>query len=135
MDPNLTRLHHLTWVVRDLDATLASLAPLLPAADVVRESLPGRGVATARVRLGDAWLVFVQPLGPGAPADRLARHGEGPLLVSLQVPALDDAVATFAARGVRASGEPRTGVASWSVVDLELALPGDVTVQLCEEPK
>lgn len=127
-------VHHLTWVVRDLDATLRSLGALLPPEGVIREALPQRGVATARIRIGDAWLVFVQPLGPGVPAERLASAGEGPLLISLGVPALDAAIAEFEARGACASGPRRTGVGEWSVVDLDLKLPGGVTVQLCEEP-
>lgn len=128
-----TSLHHLTWVVRDLDATLASLAPLFAAHDVVREALPARGVTTARVRLGDAWLVLVQPVGAGAPADRLATAGEGPLLVSLRVPSLEHAVAALAACGVRARGPARDGVGDWRVIDLSLDLPGGVALQLCEE--
>jgi methylmalonyl-CoA/ethylmalonyl-CoA epimerase len=127
-------LHHITWVVRDLAHTLASLSPVLPADAVVHESLPQRGVATARVRVGDTWLVFVQPLGPGAPADRLACAGEGPLLLSLGVASLDAAVDDAVARGARPAGPARTGVGGWKVVDLDRVLPGGTIVQLCEDP-
>lgn len=126
-------LHHITWVVADLDATLATLAPLFGPNTPIREELPGRGVATARIRCGHSWLVFVQPLTPGAPADRLAAAGEGPLLVSLRVASLEAALAALAGSGIRARGEPRRGAADWQVVDLDLALPGGALLQLCEE--
>lgn len=129
----VSNLHHITWVVADLEAALTSVQPLCGASPVIRESLPGRGVATARIRCGATWLVFVQPLGPGQPAERLAAHGEGPMLLSLRVESLDAALQALAQRGVRAAGTPRRGLADWQVVDLELTLPGGVTLQLCEE--
>lgn len=128
-----TELHHITWVVADLDATLDRLQPLCGASPAIREALPGRGVATARVRCGSTWLVFVQPLGPGLPADRLAAAGEGPLLMSLRVDDLDAALRMLADRGIRPAGTRRTGVGGWQVVDLDLALPGGTTLQLCED--
>jgi hypothetical protein len=125
-------LHHLTWVVADLDAALARFGAAEP--DVaIREALPERGVVTARLRSGRTWLVFVQPVGPGVPADRLATAGEGPLLASFRVPSLDAALAELAAHGIGALGPVRTGVGGWRVVDVELQLPGGVTVQLCED--
>lgn len=134
MTDGTAALHHVTWVVRDLASTLASLAPVLSAHDVIRESLPQRGVDSARIRLGDVWLVFVQPLGAGVPAERLATVGEGPLLLSLGVRSLEDAVAALAARGIDTAGPARAGVGGWVVIDLALGLPGDVTLQLCEAP-
>lgn len=128
------RVHHLTWVVADLEAALATLAPLVGDVGVVREGLPGRGVLTARLNLGNAWLVLVQPTAPGTPATRLQTSGEGLLLLSIGVPALDEALAVLAQRGVGSVDPPRSGVAGWRVADLELSLPGGVTIQLCEEP-
>lgn len=126
-------LHHITWVVADLDAALATLQPLLGAGPVIREALPGRGVATARIRCGRTWIVFVQPLGPGRPAERLATAGEGPMLVSLRVDDLDAALQALADRGIRPAGPRRAGVGGWQVIDLALALPGGTTLQLCED--
>jgi hypothetical protein len=90
MIDSVLSLHHVTWVVADLEAAIAALAPLAGA--VVREPLPQRGVVTARVRFGEAWLVLVQPLGPGAPAERLAHSGEGPMLLSFRVASLETAL-------------------------------------------
>ncbi len=132
MNPT-NRIHHLTWVVADLEAALAPLVPWLGPDAIVREALPGRGVLTARVRIGDAWLVFVQPTAPGAPATRLASAGEGLLLVSLGVPSLERALDTLALSGVNPAGPARDGLADWRVIDLDLRLPGDVTVQICED--
>ncbi len=126
-------LHHITWVVADLDATLATFRSLPGGGAVIREALPGRGVATARIRCGSTWLVFVQPLGPGPPADRLAAAGEGPMLVSLRVDDLDAALSRLAADGIGPAGKKRAGVGGWQVIDLDLTLPGGLTLQLCED--
>ena len=132
MNPT-NRIHHLTWVVADLEAALAPFVPWLGPDAIVREALPGRGVLTARVRIGDTWLVFVQPTAPGAPATRLASAGEGLLLVSLGVPSLERALDTLALSGVNPAGASRAGLADWRVVDLDLRLPGGVNVQICED--
>lgn len=130
----LRHVHHVTSVVPSLEDALAPFARLIPPDGWLRESLPGRGVETARARLGGTWFVFVMPTGPGVPAERLAARGPGPLLVSFAVASLADAVAQLAKHGVRTASGARVGVGGWLVQDLELTLPGDVLVQLCEDP-
>jgi hypothetical protein len=132
MNPT-NRIHHLTWVVADLEATLAPLAAWIGADAIVREELPGRGVLAARIRIGDAWLVFVQPTAPGVPATQLASSGEGLLLMSFEVASLERALDALALNGVNPAGAARAGLAEWRVVDLDVRLPGGVTVQICED--
>lgn len=132
MHDAFTDLHHLTWVVADLDAALARFG-VADAPGVIREALPARGVLTARVRTGRTWLVLVQPVGPGVPAERLASAGEGLLLASFRVRSLESALVTLATRGIAPLGPGRTGVGGWRVVDVDLRLPGGVAVQLCED--
>ena len=129
----MNRVHHLTFVVRDLEASLARFCRDFGVEAVHREELSDRGVFTARFLIGDLWFVLAQPFRDGVPMQHLREHGEGLLLVSFQTPDFDSVLADFAARGVRARGAPRKGIGNWQVVDLEsAAVPGSVA-QLCSD--
>lgn len=120
-------LHHLTVLVRDLDASLASWSALLGPPHF--EDLPARGVRTARFPLGTAWLVLAEPSDPaGHPARHLAEHGEGVFIVSLAVADLDTTDASLPRHG-----PPRRGLANWSLQDLDPAAFNHVSLQLCSE--
>lgn len=126
------RVHHLTFVVRDLEEAVLRYQRDLGIQSIERESVPHRGVLTARFWVGNLWFVLVQPISRGAPLEHLREHGEGLLLVSFQVQSLDAALAEVAARGLTTRGQHRTGVGGWRVVDLDTpAISGAVT-QLCE---
>ena len=130
----MERIHHLTFVVFDLEQAVARFSGDLGARECVREPLPERGVLTARFLVGGSWFVLVQPVGEGEPANRLRERGEGLLLVSFQVRDLETALAKFESRGVTLLGHPRSGVAGWQVQDLNSsAIPG-TTLQLCVDP-
>ena len=104
----LTGIHHLTFVVRDLDASVERWCMLFGPVQAF-EQLPARNVRTARFAVGATSVVLVQPIGSeGAPAQHLATHGEGLLLMSLGVPDLDEARAALAACGVASAGSERT---------------------------
>ena len=78
-------IHHINFLVRDLDAAELRYRQLLGLGPALREALPGRGVMTARFRLGATWLVLVQPIGDeGEPARLLRERGEGFMLLSLE---------------------------------------------------
>ncbi len=125
-------LHHLTFVVRSLEESVPRWRALL-GEPVALEDLPGRGVRTARFALGSGWIVLVAPTGPqGVPAEHLARHGEGLLLMSLGVESLDAAVAHLAAQDIAPSGPRRVGLQGWQLQDLEKAPFNGVQVQLCK---
>lgn len=126
------RVHHVAFVVRDLEEAVLRYQGALGVQSVQRENLPHRGVLTARFWVGNLWFVLVQPIGSGPPLQHLREHGEGLLLMSFQVQNLESALAEFAARGITTRGPPRMGVDGWRVVDLEThAVAGSVT-QLCE---
>jgi methylmalonyl-CoA/ethylmalonyl-CoA epimerase len=128
----ITRLHHLTFVVRDLDAAEEQYRNALGIEPLARESLPQRGVVSSRFKVGDVWIALVQPVAEGIPARHLRERGEGLLLVSYEVPDLGQALAACALRGIVPDGPRRTGVADWNIVDLATtATPGAVT-QLCQ---
>lgn len=116
----IKRVHHINFLVRDLDKAISRYQELLGMAISQRDELPERGVKLARVRLGETWIVLVQPTdSTGIAADHLKRHGEGFFLISYQV---EDVVA--AARKASMHGaispdvEPRRGLDDWLVLDL-----------------
>ena len=125
-------IHHLTFVVRDLDASVRRWSVLLGPPRAFEE-LPGRNVRTARFDLGTAHIVLVQPLGAaGEPARVLREHGEGLLLVSLGVCDLDHALEEMERRGVSKEGLERAGLQGWRVQDLPRGFFGGVQFQLCQ---
>lgn len=115
----LKNIHHLTFVVADLDATVSAYENKLGVGPFQYDDLPGRGVATARVKVGDIWIVLVSPQhDEGEVARHLEMHGEGLLLMSFGVDDLDKAIDDLAERGTR-SGEKRIGICDWEVADLD----------------
>jgi methylmalonyl-CoA/ethylmalonyl-CoA epimerase len=76
---------------------------------------------TARVRVGEVWLVLVSPQSTNSIAGRyLEAHGEGFFLLSFGVDDLDRAMAELAQRGALPAGRTaHTGILDWRVADLE----------------
>jgi methylmalonyl-CoA/ethylmalonyl-CoA epimerase len=133
--PVLRRVHHLNVLVRDLEAASARYAALFGLEFGPREALAARGVVTRRARIGETWLVLVEPTrADSVPGRRLAERGEGLFLVSFEVDDVDAALHALAARDVMAEGAgPRVGLEGWRVVDLDPAAVCGVSLQLCEE--
>jgi methylmalonyl-CoA/ethylmalonyl-CoA epimerase len=97
--------------------------------------LSQRGVRTARFRVGETWIVLVQPTDPeGVPGRHLAEHGEGLFLLSFEVDSVADTVSEIKARGGQFRAEqPRQGLADWQVVDLNPGQFFGVQLQLTEQ--
>jgi methylmalonyl-CoA/ethylmalonyl-CoA epimerase len=130
------RIHHINLVVRDLELAVAAWQRSFGLEAAIREELPERGVRTARFRIGETWLVLVQPTRiDGEPGQRLAAGGEGVFLLSLEVGDLDTALSELPADVAVARGRPRTGVAGWKVQDLDAPSHGmgSSVLQLCED--
>jgi len=124
----LTHIHHVNLLVRDLAAAIAAWRRL-GITDVIEERLDGRGVETARFRVGATWIVLVMPTDPeGVPGRHLAAHGEGLFLLSLGVDSLEAAAAAKLPLST-----PRAGLANWRVADLDPLEFQGATVQLCVE--
>ena len=104
MTPVPRGIHHVNFVVRDLDEAIPRFEETLglPKFDVVDHALRGARVACSRI--GDSWFVLVCPYdGDSVPGRFLAEHGEGFFLLSLGVDKLDVA---------------REGILDWMVSDL-----------------
>jgi methylmalonyl-CoA/ethylmalonyl-CoA epimerase len=116
----LTRVHHINFLVKDLEQAVARYEDVLGVVLTERDELPDRGVKIARVRLGETWIILVQPTdAQGIPAKHLERYGEGFFLISYQVEDVLAAGTKVTAAGVApVNSEPRQGLDDWLVLDL-----------------
>ena len=117
----LNSVHHINFIVADIDAAVEAYQSKLALGPFEYEELPERGVTTARAQVGDAWIVLVSPHDEDSVAGRhLKDHGEGFFLLSFGVDNLDQALAEFAQRGTTATDSSvRSGILGWRVADLE----------------
>lgn len=97
-------IHHVNFVVRDLDEACAHFERSLELAPFEVIDHAPRGARVARSRIGASWLVLVAPYdAESIPGRHLAEHGEGFFLLSLGVDAIDN---------------PRAGILDWRVEDV-----------------
>jgi methylmalonyl-CoA/ethylmalonyl-CoA epimerase len=125
-------IHHLNFIVRNLDASIPVWERLLGRPVARRDELQERGAIAARFRLGDTWLVLVQPTrADSVPGRFLAAHGEGFFLLSVGVGSLADELERLGDGAF--SGPSRVGADGWQVRDLDPALVGGLQLQFTEE--
>ncbi len=117
----LNSVHHINFIVSDLDVAVQAYQSMLGLGPFEYEVLPERGVSTARIRIGGVWIVLVSPRSEDSLAARyLEAHGEGFFLMSFGVDSLEQAIADLAQRGaLPADRAARPGILDWKVVDLE----------------
>ena len=117
----LEGVHHINFLVADLDSTIERYQDLFDLDSVQVESLPQRGVKTARFDLSGVWIVLVQPVDEDSePMRHLREHGEGLYLVSFAVNDLDTATQNLVAKGaIDDAATSREGLQGWRVIDLE----------------
>jgi len=130
----IKRIHHINFIVRDLDEAVKQYAKLLGKPPGLVEELPERGVRLVRFKIGETWIVLVQPVNSsGVPAQYLEEYGEGFFLVSCEVDDVKKAAEQAIDQGIRVLDEqPRQGLDDWRVVDLD---PDDlcgINVQLVQ---
>jgi methylmalonyl-CoA/ethylmalonyl-CoA epimerase len=117
----LKSVHHINFIVADLDAAVQAYQKILGIGPFEYEELPERRVSTARVLIGEVWIVLVSPQCENSVAGRyLEAHGDGFFLMSFGVDNLDQAMAELAQRGaLPAERTAHTGILDWRVADLE----------------
>jgi len=132
----LQGIHHIDFVVRDLERAIGQYQRLFNVHFLERESLPSRGVELARFRLGDTWVVLVQPVRDDSPVKRfLDEHGEGFFHIAYRVSDAHAAAGELHAKGVKLMNDsPRRGVEGWKLVDLQLNETFGLMTQLVEPP-
>ncbi|MEZ5566019.1 MAG: VOC family protein [Gammaproteobacteria bacterium] len=128
----ISHIHHLNFIVRDLETAVPAWEQRLGMPVSRRDELPARGVVAARFRLGDTWLVLVQPTrADSEPGRFLATHGEGFFLLSLGVDSLADEYSRLGEDAF--SGPVRTGADGWQVRDLDPSSISGIQLQFTEE--
>jgi len=132
----LTHVHHINFLVHDLEEAVCRYKALLGVTRscFIFDQLPARNVNIARVKLGETWLVLVQPNGDaGLPAEHLKKHGEGFFLLSLGCDDLDNEMHRIQSESDISFATPeREGVDGWRIRDLEKTLFNEVQIQLTE---
>ena len=128
-----TRVHHINFIVSDLDAATARFEKILNLEPFVVVDHPIRGTRAARAKIGESWLVLVCPYdAKSVPGRYLAKHGEGFFLLSLGVEGLAQTIAGLEDDGIECiDSTVRAGILDWQVADIGL-LHGAL-IQLTED--
>lgn len=110
-------IHHINFIVRDLDAAITRWEHILGMSVTSRDVLDQRGVELARFKLRDIWIILVQPVRPDTvPARYLETHGEGFFLMSLETDSLDAEIERLG--DSMFTDQERQGLDDWRVIDL-----------------
>jgi methylmalonyl-CoA/ethylmalonyl-CoA epimerase len=128
------RLHHVGYVVADLDAAAANYQRLGFTAGE-RHEIPEQHIVAMTFRSGDGWLELIQPTDLEGPIARyMAKRGEGSHHVAFEV---DDIVAELArlkAEGVRLIDEaPRRGAHDWRIAFIHPESCNGVLTELVQD--
>ena len=128
-------MHHLDFVVRDLDAAVERYSRILGVEPRGRERLEERGVELVRFELDNVWLVLVQPVGSRGPVKRfIDEHGEGFFHIGLEVGDVVAEAARLEGEGIKLTNRtPRRGVEGWQLVDLDMDETFGVYLQLVQD--
>lgn len=127
----LTHIHHLNFVLNDLDEGILYFNKLLSSFPEL-QALPERKVKTARYKIGETFLVLVQPLTTsGVVADILKKKGEGLFLISFATESIDDTLQTLEIT----YKNKREGIDGWSISDLSPVEQFGAILQLSESIK
>jgi methylmalonyl-CoA/ethylmalonyl-CoA epimerase len=116
----IKRIHHINFIVKDLDKALRRYRVLFGDPACEPEAIPQRGVKLARFKVGETWLILVQPTDTeGVPAQHLKKHGEGFFLISCQVDDVRKAAGVVSSGGIKVMDQqPRHGLDDWKIMDL-----------------
>ena len=120
---DLTHVHHVNLLVRDLESAKREYGARFNI-NFIDEPLPSRGVLTSRFRVGESWLVLIQPIAEGEPMRQLRERGEGLFLLSLGVTQAEDVSPAEPHRDSQTNAglsEVRHGIAGWRIADFEVA--------------
>jgi methylmalonyl-CoA/ethylmalonyl-CoA epimerase len=98
--PALGPIHHVGYVVADLDAALAGLAATFAVAVAVREVMHEQGVEALMCEGAGGAIELIRPLDPAGAIGRfMEKRGEGFHHVAFCVPDIEAALAALGARG------------------------------------
>jgi methylmalonyl-CoA/ethylmalonyl-CoA epimerase len=129
------RIDHVGIAVESIESAL-TIYRALGLAEAHREEVPGQGVRTAFLPVGESRIELLEPTGSDSPVGRfLAKRGPGVHHVCFAVDDLDAAVAELTRRGVRlVNAAPAAGAQGTRVVFLHPSSCGGVLIELAERP-
>ena len=115
-----TRIHHINFVVRDLDEAMPRFEHALGIEPFEIIDQRPRGAQIARSRIGESWLVLVCPYDPDSvPGKHLAKHGEGFFMMSIGYDDIVKQLERLEASGVQVTDrKPRDGILDWQIADI-----------------
>ena len=131
----ISHVHHINFIVKNLDNAVDQYQKALGLEGFIFDSLEKRAVKTARVKLGQTWLVLVQPTDQASePARYLEQNGEGFFLLSLGTDDLDRQLKHYSDNSPASSLiARRRGLENWSIADLSIDDFFGAQIQLTEE--
>jgi methylmalonyl-CoA/ethylmalonyl-CoA epimerase len=130
----LGRIHHVAYVVADIDAALERLGATFGLRPSLREVMADQGVEAALCGPAGAAVELIRPLdADGAIARFLDARGEGLHHVAFEVDDLDAALADLRARGAELIDErPRHGLGGHRVAFVHPRSANGVLTELVE---
>ena len=133
----IKRIHHIDYVVRDLDQAVASYEKTFQLQMEEKLRFDERGVELAWFHLEGIKIILVSPIRLDSPVQKfLDDHGEGFFHIAYEVDDLDAATELFKGNAIQmVSDQKRSGVEGWDIIDLDLKETFGVFTQLIEKRK
>jgi methylmalonyl-CoA/ethylmalonyl-CoA epimerase len=127
----LTHIHHINFVLYDLQEGIEYFNKLFSSTPELA-NLAERKVKTAKYKIGETFLVLVQPTDSnGVVADVLKQKGEGIFLISFATESIDEALQKLECD----YKNKRQGIDGWSISDLSPEEKFGAILQLTEAVK
>lgn len=122
----LTGIHHVAYVVEDIDDSLRAFEALFETEPTFRMRRDDADfvLETVLYLTGDHYIEFISPLGEqGWPYEHLSEHGEGFFHIGYEVDDLEVAVRSLREAGVDlVTDEPQAGVNdAWRLITIDEA--------------
>lgn len=124
----ISHIHHINFVVKNLTSSVEYFNQLFQQTPHF-EALEHRRVTTAKYKIGETFLVLVQPIdSDGIVADILNTRGEGIFLISFATKSIDQCLQELELEAL----EHRNGVHGWNICDIaDIGLLGAI-IQLTQ---
>ena len=129
------RLHHVGYVVNDLDQAAASYRAL-GFSEGERHEIPEQHIVAMTFHAGTGWMELIQPTDPEGPiAAFMVKRGEGVHHVAFEVDDIEAKLAELKAAGVQLIDEsPRTGAHGWQIAFIHPKACHGVLTELVQVP-
>jgi methylmalonyl-CoA/ethylmalonyl-CoA epimerase len=131
--PVLDRIHHVSFVVEDLEAAVARFERVLGLRVAERGPVATRGAEVAIFKLANINLELVAPALPESLLhETLTRDGEGFFHLAFAVDDVDAAHEQLERRGVRMQSAPYRAYKNWRIAYLESEMTGGISMHIID---